>query len=187
MPRRGAAVAAAGVVALALSGCVGAPERTPTPPASASESAAPVFASDEEALAAAEISYARYLTVVDQLTQDGGKDPYRVMDVATEHYAMELLDSLRELRDSGNHTNGNTRFDNMRLVERSEVGGSAEVSVLLCFDVGDVRILDSTGADVTPADRPARSPIQAQFESSPGNPTDLLPSGSETWPGESFC
>ena len=57
-PRVAALLGSAGVLALALSGCAGAPTPTPTPPSSAS--AAPIFASDEEALAAAEAAYERY-------------------------------------------------------------------------------------------------------------------------------
>ena len=48
--RPGAALVAAGALALMLTGCVGAPGATPTPTPT---EAAPIFASDEEALAAA--------------------------------------------------------------------------------------------------------------------------------------
>jgi hypothetical protein len=183
--RRGLALAAACVMALVLSGCVGAPAGTESP--SPSESTSPVFASDEEALAAAGAAYARYLKTVDLLTQGGGEDPERLNGVVTEKYAVELLDSLQRLRDSGRHTTGNTHYDGMRLLERNESEGSAQVSVLLCLDVSDVRVFDANGADVTPAERPVRSPIQAQFESSSEHLSQLLPSGSESWPGESFC
>lgn len=183
--RIGAAVTVAGVMALALSGCVAVPAPTPTPTASAS--AEPIFASDEEALAAAEAAYGRYLEVVDQLTHDGGADQNRVNDVATSAYSHELLKSLERLRKSGNHTVGTTTYDGMRLVERTEAGGVATVSTYVCLDVTDVRVIDAAGNDVTPAERAPRSPIQAHFESSPGDSTVLLPSGSESWPGEEFC
>ncbi|WP_306894706.1 hypothetical protein [Agromyces albus] len=179
-------LAAAGAIALALSGCTGAPGPTPTPSAS-TDTAEPIFASDEEALAAAEASYVRYLEVVDKLTQDGGSDPDRVRDVATPAYAVELLDSLQRLRESGNHTVGATRYEDMRLIERGESDGSAKVSVYLCLDVSDIRVVNAGGSDVTPADRAARAPIQAQFESSANNSAELLPSGSESWSGDDFC
>lgn len=174
-----------GVLALALSGCIGAPDPTPTP--SPPTSAAPIFASDEEALAAAEAAYERYLKVVDDLTHNGGEDPDKLRDVATVAYSSELLASLERLRERGDRTEGTTKYDGMRLAERNESGGAAEVSVYLCLDVSDVRVIDAAGIDITPPDRVARTPIQAHFESSASNPALLLPSGSESWPGDDFC
>ena len=59
-PRVAAMLGSAGVLAVALSGCAGAPAASSTPPPTASASAAPIFASDEEALAAAEAAYEGY-------------------------------------------------------------------------------------------------------------------------------
>ncbi|WP_130353705.1 hypothetical protein [Agromyces ramosus] len=184
-PRVAALLGSAGVLAVVLSGCSGAPAPTPSPPASAS--AAPIFASDEEALAAAEAAYSRYLDAVDELTQDGGEDPTRVKSVVSEAYASELMESLAVFKSSGNHTVGYTTYDSMVLGERSEAGGSAAVTTYVCLDVGDVRVVDSSGVDVTPPGRRSRTPIQAQFVSSPNDPSELLPSGSESWPGDDFC
>ena len=65
------AVLAAAFVLAALSGCVQTTEKpTPTPTAAAT----PAFASDEEALAAAEKAYAAYLAVLDDVTADGGRN-----------------------------------------------------------------------------------------------------------------
>ena len=63
-PSRGvrscAALTIAGLTALLLGGCVGEPAPTPTPSASTAGAAEPIFASDEEALAAAEAAYRAY-------------------------------------------------------------------------------------------------------------------------------
>ena len=76
-PRRlGAALAAAGALALVLTGCVGSPAPTPSPTPT---EAAPIFASDEEALAAAVKAYELYTrSVASQVTDDGGVEPERV-------------------------------------------------------------------------------------------------------------
>ena len=67
-------VAGVAIGALLLSGCL--PQQpTATPPPEAT--AAPIFASDEEALAAATAAYAAYLAMSDQILKDGGKDPDR--------------------------------------------------------------------------------------------------------------
>lgn len=184
-PLAGAALAAAGALALLLSGCAGdAPAPSPSPSADAAE---PIFASDEEALAAAVQAYELYIETVDQLTQDGGEQPERIRDVVDDQYVQELLDSLQRLKESGNHTTGDTKFDQLKLVERTEEGGSAQVTAYVCIDVSGVRVINAAGDDVTPPDRAPRRPLQAIFVSSSDEPSKLLPSGSEKWTGDDFC
>ncbi|MGW9630211.1 hypothetical protein ACWGST_05870 [Agromyces sp. NPDC055520] len=183
----GAALAAAGAIALLLSGCTGAdPAPSPLPSPSA-DAAGPIFGSDEEALAAASKSYATYTATVDQLTQDGGADPERIRPVVADDYAAELLESLQRLSESGNHTTGATTFDQMKLVQRTEIDGAAEVTTYVCIDVSAVRVLSGAGADVTPSERTERRPLVATFVSSTQDPKELLPSGSEQWSGDDFC
>ena len=64
-----------GLLALVLAGCapdVPAIQVPPTP------TVTPLFASDEEALAAAEEAYAAYLAMSDEITSDGGERPERI-------------------------------------------------------------------------------------------------------------
>ncbi|MBM7829405.1 hypothetical protein JOE59_000110 [Agromyces cerinus] len=182
----GAALAAAGAVALLLSGCAGGvPTASPSPSADAAE---PIFASDEEALAAAESGYSSHLALVDQVTASGGVDVSRLREVATSSYAENLTDSLGRLQESGTHTAGDTRFDSVGLIERFETEGVATVSVYLCLDVTDVRVVDAGGQDVTPPDRRNRAPIQVELESgSAAEPTQLVVSGAQSWAGDDFC
>ncbi len=186
-PRRGvaAALAAAGAVALLLSGCTGgAPAASPAPSADAAE---PIFATDEEALAAAESAYEAYIATVDQLTQEGGSNPERIRAVVDETYVEELIASLQRLSEAGNHTSGETTFDNLKLVERNEDAGVATVTAYICIDVSDVRVLNAAGEEVTPPDRIPRRPLQTTFISSNSEASKLLPSGSEQWAGDDFC
>ena len=68
------------VISLMLGGCVpSAPAASPTP----EPSSTPVFASEEEALAAAEEAYAAYLAVIDEIHADGGAGVERLEVVAT--------------------------------------------------------------------------------------------------------
>lgn len=185
-PRVGAALAAAGALALLLSGCAG---DAPTPSASPSADAAePIFASDEEALAAAESGYLTHLALVDQLTASGSTDVVGLDEVATPSYAAGIKESLQRLNESGTRTQGETRFDSTGLIERFESEGAATVNVYLCLDVSNVRVLDSAGQDVTPTERQERAPVQVEFvSSSVGDPTHLVVSGAQAWSGDDFC
>ncbi|MFF2272991.1 hypothetical protein ACFVTX_11995 [Agromyces sp. NPDC058136] len=185
---RVAALAAAGAVVVALSACTSGPEPDPSTEPRPSESAAPIFASDDEALAAAVEAYEKYLAVVDQLTGAGGENAQRIREVAAEDYAAELEASLERLRASGTRTSGASTADHFKLVQyRDEAGVGAEVSIYVCLDASGVRVMDASGADVTPADRVDRRPLQVKLISATDNPATLLPTGSETWPGDDFC
>ncbi|MFF2494217.1 hypothetical protein [Agromyces sp. NPDC058064] len=180
-----AALAAAGALALALSACT--PEAEPSPEPTPTTSAAPIFASDEEALAAAVAAYEAYLAVVDELTQAGGENPERIRAFAETAYAAELEESLAQLRSSGNRTSGDSSADGMELIQYDETSGGAAVSVYACLDVSEVRVLDADGVDVTPIDRIERRPLQLEFVSALDDPERLLPAGTEPWPGDDFC
>ncbi|MFF2275716.1 hypothetical protein [Agromyces sp. NPDC058126] len=182
---RVAALAAAGALALVLSAC--APEADPSPAPTPTASGAPIFASDEEALAAAVEAYEVYLAVVDELTQTGGENSERIRAFAESAYAAELEESLAQLRLSGKRTSGDSSVDGIELIEYEDRSGGAAVSVYACLDVSEVRVLDADGVDVTPSDRIERRPLQLEFVSALDDPERLLPAGSEPWPGDDFC
>lgn len=184
--RIGAAAAVAGVMALALSGCVGAPAPTPTPTASAS--AEPVFASDEEALAAAVDAYSEYLAHVDASAAAAQPANSGLEHVVSPTHLTEVQESLKRIRERGLTPTGETKFDSLSIAQRDESETSgAWVDVYLCLDVGDVRVIDSSGNDITPASRDDRSPMQVQFVSSTESPARLIVNAEDPWAGTDFC
>ena len=86
--RAGAMAALAAVTLLAVSGCTGAPGATPAPTSSAA--ANPIFATDEEALAAAEAAYEKYSEASALVAGDGGVNPDRVDAAVSPEYAADL-------------------------------------------------------------------------------------------------
>jgi hypothetical protein len=185
VPRRiAAAGAAAGVLALVLSGCVGTPAPTSTPSAS---SPAPIFASDEEALAAAVEAYELYSSASAEVTADGGAEAERVDPTVTQAYAVKLHDEFDALEDVGLTMVGTTKIEDAKLAESGYDEQGASVSIYFCRDVSGVRVIGEDGADVTPSDREDRTPTQAFFVSSSDDPAILLVDGVEQWSGEDFC
>ena len=114
---RPAAVALVIVAALSVSAC--APP-APAEPPKASPSSTALFASDEEALAAAEEAYREYQHVSDAIYIDGGADPERLLEIATQakyEYEKSGYDKIRAL---GYHSTGGSTFDGARLWDRAD-------------------------------------------------------------------
>ncbi|HEY9498117.1 MAG TPA: hypothetical protein VIQ78_03755, partial [Terrimesophilobacter sp.] len=166
-----------------LSGCVPQePVITPEP----EPSSTPVFASDEEALAAATDAYAKYLEGSDQIAHDGGAGADRITSYLTTAQAAKELETFAQLKESGRSTQGATTFDKVRLQQyEKSPQGTDVVVVYLCLDVSAVEVQDAKGKDVTPSDRTNRLPLEVGFEAS--DSSRLLISRSEPWSGSDFC
>jgi hypothetical protein len=167
---------------LALVGC----GSTPAPvPHSASASEAPVFASDEEALAAATAAYAAYLATSDAVGSEGGADPDRYEDVASGDALANALRSAEQFREAGARSIGPTSFTVYKL--QSWDGGerqSAVVTVYICDDVSAVDVQGSDGKSLVAPDRPNRTPFEIQV--AVGDSQSRLQS-KNVWMGSNFC
>ena len=181
-----AVCALAMLVASALAGC--AAEQAPAPSPTAAATDAPVFASDEEALAAATKAYAAYQEMSDLITADGGADPTRIQSLASRAYAPELLAGFDSFAEGGRSSRGKSKYDTVSLVSYTdESKGRAEVDVYLCSDVSGVRLLDESGQDTTPVSRPNRIPLKVALISSEQDPSTLLINREDVWSGVNFC
>jgi hypothetical protein len=166
-----------------LTGC-SAPEPAP-PAASPSATAEPVFASDEEALAAAEKAYTEYLAAFDEVAHDGGREPERLADHVAPDELQKSLAEFGAFVTADRHTRGNTGFDDLSLQQYEVRSGFARVIVYLCLDVSEVRVLDANGKDVTPA-REARQPLVVTLVSANRGSEALVLEESEQW-SSNFC
>ena len=178
----GMRVIAALALVLLLAGCVPtAPETSPTPVPTAT----PVFASEEEALAAAEEAYAAYQAATDSVTAAGGTDGSPLRNLVTpEQYERETA-GLAAFAATGWRTVGTSSFDSM-IIQSYDDSGFAHISVYVCSDVGAVRLIDDAGTDVTPPSRPNRLPLVVEFEAADRR-SNLLISSSDIWDGGDYC
>jgi hypothetical protein len=173
------------LVALTLVACVPDDEAVKPDP---SPTATPIFSSDEEALAAAEEAYAAYVLVSDVVLQEGGSNPERALEHVTDGFREEAASGFELFADHSWRAEGVTAFDSVELQQYSEIGGgAAQISIYLCLDVSQTRILDETGTDVTPASRDTRLPLVVDMVSAQEYSSELLQAGSEVWSGNDFC
>jgi hypothetical protein len=183
--RRVGAAAVAVAFAALLGGC--APQVQPPPP-KPSPSSSPVFASDEEALAAATKAYAAYLKVSDQITQEGAAHPEQISDYVTPEMLPKSLAQYEPFRERGLSSDGASTFDTVSLQQIAHrLDGGTDVDLYLCLDISRVKIVDGVGADVTVAGRLNRLPLEVTLTSIGPETRRLLVARSETWPGKNFC
>lgn len=135
----------------------------------------PLFASEEEAFAAAEETYSAYADATNATD---------LMDPATfEPVFAWLVESANESARktySGLHAEGLTRsgvttFDSF--TPRDFDG--ERIRADLCIDVSQVTVVDSSGASVVPIDRPVRQPVEVIFVEAKTS-TNLAISSSST-------
>src|SRR6187551_1450505 len=114
-------------LAATLSGCA-----TPTPTVipDPESTVKPIFASDEEALAAAEDAYAEYAAESDRFLSTPGSAPDALFELISDDLEATTISDLKLYEDSGWHAEGATVFDSATLQQHYETGdGTAAVVV----------------------------------------------------------
>ena len=181
-----AAVTLVFAVGLSLGGC--APD-APAPKPTASPSATPLFATDEEALAAAEEAYAAYQAMSDAILMDGGKAPERLLEVATEEQYEAEKAGIDDIAASGYRSIGATKFDSMTIQMRAERPAPDDpiVTVYVCDNYADVDVVDASGNSVVAPDRPDRFPRVVAFGANMDPQERLVVASIDEWTGKAFC
>lgn len=177
-------IAALTLAAIVLTGCT---DTTRIPPADPTPTDAPLFSSDEEALAAATEVYEEYLAAATEASESGGESVARLSRTSTNAFFEREIASLQEFQSDGSTVSGEPSLRSMTLQQRYVAEEFSEVVVTyVCLDVSEVRILDPNGDDVTSPDRSAFTSLEVEFVAQPDSPT-LLINRSEAWRGESQC
>lgn len=173
------------IATLLLAGCVPSdPVITPAP----EPSVAPIFASDEEALAAATEAYAKYLEVSNLIRSEGGIGPERIADFVTPERLPDELAGFTHFAEGGRHSVGSITFDSAKFQKyENEQAVGATVVMYLCLDASQVKFVDGEGKDVTPDDKPNRQLFEITMVSRSVDSSTLILSGSELWDNNSGC
>jgi len=167
---------------LALAGCVPVDSH---PSSSPTGSATPVFASDAEALAAAEKAYVAYVRITDQILIDGGAHPERLKAVTSAALYAEELKGFQIAAKNGWHSTGGTTYDHFSMQEYNRQDRRSLIVAYVCSDVSHVDVLDSAGASVVSPDRPERTAFEVTFALDGGD--KLVLARDEVWTGGGVC
>ncbi|MBH0131334.1 hypothetical protein [Salinibacterium sp. NK8237] len=168
-----------GVLLLALlSGCVPADTTTPLPEPTATFVAP--YATDEEALAAAEAAYAEYVSAVNKALRTGDVDTPAFEAVATGAELSDAIDVYSQIAAEGKRSTADITFDQAVLQRYSRDASPSEViTIYVCEDLSDAFLVDEGGERVREDDIPPRT-MQLTFDFSPDSGSLLL-SDRQVW------
>jgi hypothetical protein len=183
LKRRVAVVACVGFLLISSAGC--AAERTPVQP-SATPTAEPVFASDEEALAAATEAYANYQKMADQIDSESGGAPERIAPFVSERFLPLAVQQFDGFRETQARSIGSTTFV-VETAQHMDYKDPAQTSVSLyiCDDVSAVDVVDETGRSLVSEARVPITPFEVTFVLSTNG--ELVVDARDVWEGENFC
>ncbi|HEX7834119.1 MAG TPA: hypothetical protein VF479_01480 [Pseudolysinimonas sp.] len=180
--RTAAAATALGLTLLAAAGLAACTPDDPVIPPDPLPSSTPVFASEEEALAAAEDAYGAYLNSADEISAESGKDPERIEQFASGQLLEDALEGFSQLHDKHWRTVGSSTVDSF--TEQFVDLASPVVVAYVCVDVSAVDVLDEDGKSVVSPDRPDRQAFEVTFEM---GDLGLLPDQRSPWTGGGVC
>ncbi len=181
--RRGAAVVVATGLALALAGCVGAPAPTPTPTSAGTPE--PIFASDEEALAAAEAAYARFIEATTTVTNRGGASPEGLDSVASGDALEDERAAAARFREQGLRTTGTVSFRVDDVQSIAVDTNAVEITLYVCDDLRQVDLLNSAGDSLVVEGRVVDVPYTVVVAGADAE--ELRGAERDLWTRENFC
>jgi len=175
-------VAVATVVLLA--GC-GGPPPVVEPTETVGE---PVFASEEEALAAAEEVFGKYVDATDTMSLSGGEDLSGFDGLLTPNQLADETEQAEGLKAEGKRLIGSHGYFDFRL-QQVDQSNPPEVylQAYVCADLTNVKYVDAQGNDTSDPDRALSAPLEAVFVNTIENPSTLLIEDVRQWTGEDFC
>lgn len=141
-PRRSALIATAVVaVAFGLAACAPGPAPKPTP--------TPLFASEAEAFKAAEQVYREYVDAGNARRR--GAEGANPQSFLSGQALTDDINAQRTLKEKHLRIVGPSRVSSFSAIEYDRM--REQVNAELCIDVAGSRVIDESGADVTPSSR----------------------------------
>lgn len=178
MRRSVATLVVASAVALLASACV--PGADPTPSPTPTVQPTPLFATEEEALAAARESYSKYLAVAAEVVNRGGRQPEDLQEVLTGTQLELETQAANNLESAGAYIEGSARLVSMRIQSFDDTS----VQTYACVDYSDLVLHRANGSVENLAVGDPVVPLELGFRVVAK--TMLLGSQSN-WDGATFC
>lgn len=185
MLRRPTLITVAIALVVTLTACT---ESARIPDAEPSPEVTPLFASDEEALAAATAAYEEYLAASNLVTASQDLNLGPIEPLVSAAFLEDERDAIKPFELNGFRSQGSSLVVNALLQQwLEESDDQTVVLIYVCVDVSGVKLIDSSGNDVTPKDRPSVVPLEVEMIEDPTASGRLLLNQSSTWEGTTVC
>ncbi|MER3389136.1 MAG: hypothetical protein RJQ01_03805 [Microcella sp.] len=173
------------VTSLLVLAVVGCTPTTVLPPAGAPSEEAPLFASDEEALAAATEAYEEFLAALDAVLADPSGSQSTLERLASGDALLEAQDSIESFRERRWRLLGSRQVLNSTLQQVNHLSGIAEVSIYVCETTEGTDVIDEGGESQVADEREELTSFELilRFEEPE---TGVLHTRS-LWPSEEIC
>lgn len=165
------------LAAVVLTGCATPPPMPTAPPTPVD---APVFASDEEALAAAEEAYGAYMAAAVSVMADGGRNAERLTGLITPELLERDRSGYQTFVDNGWRAVGDITFT--MLAQDIDLA-SGDITTYVCEDRSSFDVVDERSVSVVPPDQPNRTALEVSFVWQ----GKLLVSAQNGWEGGGVC
>lgn len=162
MPRR-SLTAVAGLLLLGLTTTlVGCSDTTRLPDPTPEATADPLFASDEEALAAAVEVYERYLRVSGEILADAGANPERLEPLVSPDVYADELEGFNQAASNNYRLVGQSTITESEFQQRGPGAepGDEEVITYFCVSRAGTDVVDEAGNSIVNPD----APVEYAFE-----------------------
>jgi hypothetical protein len=185
MLRRPTVVTVAIALVVTLTACT---ESARIPDADPSSEVAPLFASDDEALAAALDAYQSYIVVTNAVSASQDADTSLLSEVAVPSHVDTLSESIESLRAAGLRTEGQAVLEAISLQQTfEEANGDVTVVIYACLDLTNLRVVDAQGIDQTPPDREDLVGLEVELWAINDLAPYLKVAASEAWTDGDLC
>lgn len=166
------------LAAAAMGGCAGPASPPPPEPA-------PLFASDEEAFAAAEATYRAYEDASNAVDLSAPESFQPMFDLTAGDFNAMERKGLARLHAEGITKQGETR---VIYVEAQHLAADhSRIEIAVCSDVSAVNLLDATGSSTVNPDRLDVQPFTVFLERAQVSPTGWFIIGISAHEGTARC
>jgi len=183
MLRRSALFALAISLVVPLTACA---ESTRIPEAEPSPSVAPLFASDQEALAAATAAYEEFLRVSGEILRDGGAEPERLKPLVSDDVYSNEAEGFATLVANNWRATGHSKLIGSVLQQHTPGNvDQFEVVTYACVDVTDTDVVDEDGVSQIALNRQVLLAFEVVF--SAVSRSELVIERKTLWDSEAAC
>jgi hypothetical protein len=150
------------------------PRQTPT-----------IVNTDSARLAAAVDAFTVFNSVLDGYA-GGTKTVEDLEPLVTPEY-FDVLKAEDATRDTSTRTVGASSFDDEKLVDPDDWGGYGDLSLVVCRDISQTHVVDSSGAPSTVEPLRTRIPMIIYLVSEPAPDRGLLITKVDQWNEDGYC